>query len=307
MSLSRLLLAGSLAAGALGLGLFWVLTEPDGLSAEARAALPEGDAGRGERLFWVGGCAACHAAEDAEDDERLRLGGGLSLPTPFGTFVPPNISPHPDDGIGAWSADDFAAAMLRGVSPDGRHYYPAFPYLSYARMRAEDVADLWAFWQTLPPVEGKAPGHDLAFPYTIRRGIGLWKRAFLDDRPVLDLQTDDPRLLRGQYLVEGPGHCGECHTPRNVFGGLELGRWLAGGPSPEGEGRIPNITSGEGGVGSWSLGDLTYYFETGFTPDFDSVGGSMVDVQTNLAELPEEDREAIAAYLKAVPRQDVPE
>jgi mono/diheme cytochrome c family protein len=197
--------------------------------------------------------------------------------------------------------------MLRGVSPEGKHYYPAFPYPSYARMRLEDISDLWSFWQTLPAVAGRAAPHELGFPYSFRRGIGLWKRLYLDDAPVLDLASDDPLLRRGQYLVEGPGHCGECHTPRNAIGGPDLDRWLAGGPDPEGEGRIPNITPGEGGIGSWSTGDLAYYFETGFTPDFDSVGGAMAEVQRNLAELSEEDREAIAAYLKAIPPQDDPD
>jgi mono/diheme cytochrome c family protein len=283
-----------------GMGL-WVLTAPRGLSAEAAARLPEGDAARGETWFWAGGCASCHAAEGAQGDDLLRLGGGLRLQTEFGTFVAPNVSTHPADGIGGWSAADFAAAMLTGTSPDGRHYYPSFPYGSYARMRPEDVADLWAFWQTLPAVEGRQPDHALAFPYSLRRGIGLWKRAFLDPSPVLPLDDGDPQRARGQYLVEGAGHCGECHTPRTWAGALDTGLWLAGAPNPSGRGRIPNITGGDEGIGGWSVGDLAYYFESGFTPDFDVVGGSMAAVQRNLAMLEAEDRDAIAAYLKAVP------
>jgi mono/diheme cytochrome c family protein len=190
--------------------------------------------------------------------------------------------------------------MLRGVSPDGRHYYPAFPYASYARMPPQDVADLWAFLRTLPPVAGRPPGHDLDFPWSIRRGVGLWKLLYLDASPAVAIDTSDPLVARGQYLVEGPGHCGECHTPRGPAGGLDLSRWLAGGPSPEGEGRIPNITPG-GDLADWSPADIAYYLETGFTPDFDTAGGAMAAVQRSLAELSSGDRDAIAAYLKAVP------
>jgi mono/diheme cytochrome c family protein len=296
----RRLLAWLLAIGVAGALLLYVATMPRALPAAELAALPEGDAGRGETWFWAGGCAACHAADKAEGDDRFRLGGGQVLKSPFGDFVAPNISSHPDDGIGAWSAADFANAMLRGVGPDGRHYYPAFPYTSFVRMRPADIADLWAFMQTLPAVAGTPPGHALRFPYNLRRGLGLWKLAFLSDAPAVTIDASDPLVARGQYLVEGPGHCGECHTPRNAAGATDYARWLAGAPSPEGRGRIPNITPG-GDVGGWSAGDIAYYLETGFTPEFDSVGGLMVDVQRNLAMLPSGDRDAIAAYLGAVP------
>lgn len=300
----RRLLASLLALAAAAAAALFVLTMPRGLPAAELAALPAGDAARGETWFWAGGCSSCHAAEKAKGDERLRLGGGRRLATPFGAFTVPNISPDPADGIGGWSEADFANAMLRGVSPDGRHYYPAFPYTSYVRMRREDVADLWAFLRTLPPVAGRQPGHDLRFPYSVRRGLGLWKLAFLSDAPAVALAADGPEVARGQYLVEGPGHCGECHTPRNFVGALDTARWLAGAPAPEGPGRVPDITPGRGGIGDWSAGDIAYFLETGFTPDFDTAGGSMVEVQENLAMLDPPERAAIAAYLKAVPPQD---
>ena len=287
-----------------GAAVFWGLSAPRGLPAATLAALPEGDAERGETWFWAGGCAACHAAPRAAGEDRFLLGGGQRFATDFGTFVAPNVSMHPRDGIGDWTQADFANAMLAGVSPDGRHYYPAFPYTSYVRMDPADVADLWAFWQTLPAVEGVAPDHELPFPYSLRRGIGLWKRAFLTDAPVVAVDEGDPVLVRGRYLVEAAGHCGECHTPRNFGGAMDLGRWLAGAPNPDGEGRTPNVTPGAGGIGNWSEGALAYYFETGFTPEFDSVGGSMAAVQRNLAMLEGSDHAAIAAYLKAVPPVD---
>jgi mono/diheme cytochrome c family protein len=288
--------------GGAGAVAAWFLSAPGRLDAATVASLSEGDATRGERIFWAGGCTSCHARPKSEGPARMELAGGLELKTPFGTFVAPNISPHPQDGIGSWSMEDFANAMMRGVSPSGEHYYPAFPYSSYTRMRPADVADLYAFMKTLPAVEGETPGHQLGFPFNIRRGIGLWKRHYLSGAPVLALGEGTPQnVLAGQYLVEGPGHCGECHTPRQFTGGLKKDQWLAGAVAAEGEGIVPNITGGEGGIGEWTEGDVASFLETGFTPDFDTVGGSMVAVQKNMAELSSEDREAIAAYLKAVP------
>jgi mono/diheme cytochrome c family protein len=217
--------------------------------------------------------------------------------TPFGTFQPPNISPGPD-GIGSWSLAQFDNAMRRGISPDGRHYYPAFPYTSYARMRPGDIADLFAYLTRLPAVAGKPASGDIPFPFSIRRGIGLWKRLYLDAAPVVALPASAPAAVRaGQYLVEGPGHCGECHSPRTVLGGTDTTRWLQGAPDPEGKGQVPGITPARL---KWSAAEIADYLKTGFTPDYDSVGGTMVEVQANMAELPDEDRAAIAAYLKAV-------
>ncbi|SJZ80749.1 c-type cytochrome [Consotaella salsifontis] len=292
---------------ALGAGLFFWLTEPTRMESAALAEQDSGDAKRGERVFWLAGCESCHARPDAKGEAQLELAGGLPLKTDFGTFYAPNISPDPDDGIGRWTFADFANALQRGVDPEGRHLYPAFPYTSYVRMKHEDVADLWAFMKTLPQVKGRAPDHELSFPFNIRRGIGLWKLAFLSSNPVVTLPASASDAARaGQYLVEGPAHCGECHTPRRFAGagGLDHARWLGGAPNPEGEGKVPNITPAADGLGSWSADEIAEYLATGFTPDFDTVGGAMVAVQENMAKLPDEDRQAIAAYLKAVPAVD---
>ena len=280
---------------------FWFVTAPQTVDASVIAGLPEGDAERGERIFWAGGCTSCHAAPKAEGEDRLRLGGGVELATEFGTFVAPNISQDATDGIGNWSAGDLVNAMMKGVSPDGRHYFPAFPYTSYARMKPADIADLHAFLKTLPAVPGAAPGHRLSFPFNIRRGVGAWKLLYMRDEPVVAVDETNEQLVLGRYLVEGPGHCGECHTPRLFSGGPKLDRWLSGARAAEGDGVVPNITPAEQGLGDWSAGDIANYLETGFTPDFDSVGGAMVEVQKNMALLPAADREAIAAYLKAIP------
>ena len=280
--------------------LFWLLTLPRPLAA---AGLPNhtGDPVNGERMFWVGGCASCHAAPRAKGDDKLKLGGGLALKTPFGVFRVPNISPDPETGIGGWSALDLVNAMQRGLAPDGRHYYPAFPYASYARMKATDIIDLKAFLDTLPAIRNAVDVHDLGFPFNIRRGLGLWKLVYLGDAPVVELSRADGLALRGRYLVEGPGHCGECHTPRDIAGGVKPAAWLAGAPNPEGKGVIPNITPHGEGLDAWSAKDIAYYLESGFTPEFDTVGGAMVAVQENMARLTTDDRAAIAAYLKTVP------
>jgi mono/diheme cytochrome c family protein len=279
---------------------FWFLTAPSHVDPAKLAAVAPGDVQRGMNIFWQGGCASCHAPPGAKGDARLVLAGGVNLVTPFGTFVTPNISPS-KQGIGDWSFADLANAMMEGVSPDGRHFYPAFPYTSYARMRVQDIADLYAFLKTLPPSDNVAGPHKLSFPFNIRRGLGLWKQLYLSPQPVLTIVSASDAIKRGQYLVEGPGHCGECHTPRNAIGGAQKSQWLAGAKAPEGKGVVPNITGGEGGIDSWSEKDIAYALESGFTPDFDSLGGSMTDVVLNMAHVEPADREAIAAYLKAIP------
>lgn len=302
MRLIRRLVLTAVLLSLAAAGAFWFLTMPARLDPQTVAALADGDAAKGQRIFWAAGCSSCHARAKSEGPAKLELAGGIALDTPFGKFVAPNISSSPQYGIGAWSAEDFGNAMLKGVSPGGQHLYPAFPYTSYARMKPADVADLYAFMKTLPAVEEEAPKHSLNFPFTIRRGIGLWKLFYLSPDPVIALPADAPeKLALGRYLVEGPGHCSECHTPRDFAGGMKKSAWLSGAVAAEGEGIVPNITSGAGGMGDWSEADIVSFLETGFTPDFDSVGGSMFDVQQNMAKLTAEDREAIAAYLKAVP------
>lgn len=281
--------------GLVGLGAFWFITRPGHFGPDALAGL-SGDVARGEQVFWAGGCASCHANVTAEGKDRLILAGGRRLPSPFGEFVVPNISPS-EQGLAGWSALDLANAMHFGTSPKGAHYYPAFPYTSYTRATLQDIVDLKAFLDTLPPSDRANEPHGVGFPFNIRLSLGGWKLLFFTDKWAVsgELTAEE---TRGRYLAEALGHCGECHTPRNPIGGPIRSKWLAGAPDPSGKGKIPNITPGKL---TWSKADLVQYFTTGFTPEFDSAGGHMAFVVENLAMLPERDRAAIAAYLKKVP------
>jgi mono/diheme cytochrome c family protein len=284
--------------GALAAAGFYVLTIPTPLPA--RALPPRtADLANGETMFNVGGCASCHARPQQEN--RLALGGGLALRTPFGTFRAPNISPDPKAGIGSWGELQFANALLKGVGAHEEHLYPAFPYTSFQRMTLEDVRDLYAFMMRLPADPTPSQRHELAFPFTFRRGIGLWKVLFVDGQPFRPDPARDAVYNRGAYLIEGPGHCAECHSPRNVLGAIEPGKRFAGGANLEGGGWAPNITPHADGLADWSLEDVASFLQSGVTPVFYSVASPMADVIANTAKLSTADRQAMATYLKALP------
>jgi len=280
--------------GLAGLAAFYVITIPRGVD-EARFAGLTGDTRRGATVFHASGCASCHTEPKADFSQTPVLAGGQSFPSDFGTFLAPNISPSVDHGIGDWTLPEFANAVQRGVSPDGKHYFPVFPYTAYAQMSEQDIADLKAFMDTLPVSDTPSLAHDVGFPFNIRRTLGGWKLLFAGNDWVLQ-NADTPELIRGRYLAEAQAHCGECHTPRNALGGLDRTAWLTGAFLP-GEGKVPGITPAEL---DWSPEDVAYYLETGFTPDFDSAGGPMAHVVENMGQLSPEDRLAIAAYLQAL-------
>ena len=267
-----------------GLGIW--LTRPQKVDPSVFTSVV-GDTQRGELVFYASGCLSCHKSSDKSDNT---LSGGMAFASPFGTFYAPNISMDETQGIGSWTLEEFANAVTKGVSPDGKHYYPAFPYTSYNKMAPEDLVDLWAYFQTLQATPIISKPHDVGFPFNIRRGLGLWKLMFNDS----DWVESSTSSERGRYLVEALGHCAECHTPRNMIGGLDKSQWLAGAPDPSGKGRVPAITPEKL---QWSSDDIAYYLESGFTPDFDSVGGHMTSVVDNMAKLPAEYRQAIAEYL----------
>ena len=292
----RVLLA--LACVALFGWIGWRLSAPQPRFSEAewQAREKPGNVEAGRRIFYAGGCESCHATPGQPDP--LRLGGGLELKTPFGSFYAPNISTDANDGLGRWRDVDFANALLSGVSPNGAHYYPAFPYTSYQRMTPDDVADLIAFLRTLPAVSGRAPDHRLAFPYSVRRALGLWKRLYFDNEGLTPIPGRGEDWNAGRYLVEGPGHCGECHTPRGRLGEMLPDQALAGAPSPDGKGKAPSLVGGK--FVDWTEADIVEALSSGFTPDGDALGGAMAAVARNTAQLRPADRAAIAVYLKSL-------
>jgi len=274
------------------------VTMPSRIAADA--LMPRtAELANGATMFNIGGCFSCHGTPKQED--RTRLGGGLALATPFGTFKVPNISSDPKNGIGAWSELEFVNAMKRGVGRNGEHLYPAFPYTSYQRMRLDDVRDLYAYLKTLPAIATPSEPHELSFPFNVRRGLGLWKLLYVDGKGFVPDSSKDDVFNRGAYLVEGPGHCAECHSSRNLIGGIDPQRRFAGGVAADGKGWVRNITPHADGIANYSEKDITYLLETGFKPDYDAVGSNMADVIENTSKLSAVDRAAIAAYIKALP------
>ena len=297
----RRIFLSAVLAGAAALGIYaWLTAPPIMLTITTPAYTP--DLANGLTTFNAGGCSSCHAVPGQPD--RTRLGGGLAIPSPFGTFYAPNISPDPVDGIGRWTEAEFVGAVTQGISPAGFHYFPAFPYTSYGHASVTDIRDLFAYLRTLAPVSGKVRDHDVPFPFNIRRNVGIWKWLFLDGKPLVPDAARSARWNRGAYLVNSLGHCAECHSSRNFLGGIIAAQRFAGGPNPEGEGWVPNIT--QKGIGEWSETDIGYFLETGQMPDGDTVGGSMARVIRNISQLSSEDRAAIADYIKSLPPVDGP-
>jgi mono/diheme cytochrome c family protein len=290
----RWLVAVACLAAVIAVAVFWVLTIPVAPGPALAPHTP--DLVNGREMFYAGGCSSCHAVPKQKD--LTKLGGGLALNTPFGVFYVPNISSDPKDGIGGWSENQFIMAAMKGVSPAGEHLYPAFPYTSYQHMTVSDLRDLFAYIKTLPPVPGKVGDHDLHFPFNIRRGLGLWKLLYLDGKPFTPDAAQSAQWNRGAYLVNGPGHCAECHSPRNVFGAIIADRRFTGGPSPTMHGGVPDITQKK--LNDWTVKDIAGTLTDGLTPDADLVGGDMIEVVANTSKLTAADREAIAVYIKSL-------
>lgn len=280
-------LAGLCAAG------LWVISTPPAPSDNLSGLSGDADAGR--LVFAAAGCASCHTAPNAPEENRLILSGGEAFVTDFGTFFAPNISPHDTAGIGGWSDAQIIHAVQAGVSPEGAYYYPAFPSHAYGLARTQDIADLVAYLRTLPADATPSKAHEVGFPFNIRRSLWGWRVLFSSSDWVV--VSDDSQVQRGRYLVESLGHCTECHTPRNALGGLNTDKWLQGAPLPSGKGRVPGISAG---TLDWSETDIAEYLSSGFTPEYDVAGGKMASVVANTSQLSDADRMAIAAYLKAV-------
>ncbi|WP_315973326.1 c-type cytochrome [Bartonella sp. HY406] len=303
----------------LGVIGFFVLTSPItwSLTHPTRDVADESspDLENGRVVFVASDCATCHATPNQEN--HLKLGGGRALDTEFGRFYMPNISPDKKDGIGNWTLAQFTKAVREGVGPngimpDGQNLYPAFPYTSYQRLTANDVRDMFAYIQSLEPVAGQAPGHELKFPFTMRRGVGVWRLAFLDGQPLAPEKNtasdkaDAILIERGRYLVEGAGHCAECHSTRNFMGVIKSDLRYGGGPTPDGKGHFPNISQDETGIKFWPENSIVSYLKTGKSPINKIAGGDMAEVIENTKQLPDADLRAMAAYLKTIPGVDLP-
>jgi mono/diheme cytochrome c family protein len=267
------------------------------LFAWALGAFAQGDAKRGAYLAKAAGCEGCHTEKK---DGAVPYAGGRELKTPFGTFYGPNITPHPEAGIGRWSEADFRRALREGVRPDGGHYFPAFPYPSFTQISDADARDLWAFFRSLPPDARKNRPHELRAPYGWRFMVGPWKWLHFTPGPFAADAARSAQLNRGAYLVEALGHCGECHTPRNFLGGAKRDRRLAGTASgPEGK-SVPNLTPAK--LKKWDDRDLREFLQSGLTPDGDVAAEAMGEVVRNTtSQLSAEDLDAMIAYLRSLP------
>jgi mono/diheme cytochrome c family protein len=281
----------------LGLAAFWVLTIPHPLTADQ---IPKhvGDVANGEKLFNAGGCHSCHLpAKDSGLDEAS-VAGGTPLKTPIGILYPPNLTPDPETGLGNWTDADFVNAMQKGIGKNGEHLIPAFPYTSYTYMRVEDVLDIKAYLATLQPVKNAAKPHEILAEPIIRRGLGLWKYVGLNDTKHKGNIDQSAYWNLGAYLVKGPGHCGECHTPRTFYMASDDAKFLNGGPHPDGQGNVPSLRDLVGRGKYKDAADLVLAFQNGEAFGYEHMAsGGMGAVQRNLAKLPEEDLNAIAEYL----------
>jgi mono/diheme cytochrome c family protein len=251
---------------------------------------------QGAYLANAGGCGSCHS-----EDGQPELSGGAGLESPFGTFYAPNITPDPDTGIGGWSEAQFIRAFREGVSPDGAHYYPAFPYTAYTGMTDADLKALKAYLDSVPPVKRENRDHELVWYASFRLPLMVWKARYLEEGPFQPDANLSDELNRGAYLVRHLGHCAECHTPRDGLGGLDRTQDFAGNPDGPEDDIVPNITPHAEGLPDWSADDIAFYLEIGMEPDGDFVSGSMGEVVENTAKLTGEDREAIGAYIKSLP------
>jgi mono/diheme cytochrome c family protein len=251
---------------------------------------------QGQYIFFAAGCISCHTVSQP-------LAGGRAIDSPFGTFYSPNITPHPERGIGNWTEEDLVRAIRGGINPEGEHYYPAFPYPSFTRMTRNDIIALYAYLMAQPAFPVKNRPHDLVWFLSNRSLIAHWKQGRFTPG-VLQFDPNQSREWnRGQYLAMALGHCSECHTPRGPLGGPMMDQFLAGTPQGPGSTRVPNITPDEKtGIGNWTHEDVEIFLSTGRKPDGCYSTGLMMEVLgTSCMQLTEHDRYALTLYLQSLP------
>ncbi len=279
-----------------GLLVFWVASAPHPFVA---ADIPPHTANleNGKLFYNIGGCISCHASEA----DAAVPAGGKPFATPIGVLYPPNLTSDPKTGLGKWSNLDFVNAMQKGLHPDGAHLIPAFPYTSYANMNVDDVLDIKAYLDALPPVKNASKQHDVMALPIIRRGLGLWKWIGLNHAKFMADSKQSTSWNRGAYLVNGPGHCSECHTPRTIFMSSNTAKLFQGGPHPEGKGKVPSLRDLSGRGRYKDAKDLVLAFQNGEELGYDKMSsGGMGEVRKNISKLSESDIAAIAEYVMSL-------
>ena len=284
-----------------GLGAAWGMSEPHPLTA-AEIPAHQPDIANGKELFNAAGCLSCHKpGPDLKNVDASLPAGGSPFKTPVGTFYPPNLTPDPETDIGKWTDAEFVNAVQRGISPEGENLIPAFPYTSYARMKTSDVLDIKAYLDSLPPVVAPEKQAQIPAPWLLRRGVGIWKHLAFDDAQWQPDPSKPAEWNRGAYIVNGAGHCNECHTPRNLFMAFDWSKQFQGGPHPGGEGKVPSLIDLIGRGKYTDAADLATAFQNGEMMGYEHMSsGGMGEVQSNLSKLAESDVKAVADYISSL-------
>jgi mono/diheme cytochrome c family protein len=263
--------------------------------ADRKADIAAEEIAHGKALIEAGGCASCHTSDAAKP-----FAGGKRIDTPFGGIYAPNLTPDRDTGLGSWSDDDFYRALRFGVAPDGSRYYPAFPYPNFTKLTRPDILAIRAYLATLTPVKNSAPPPELRWPLNYRVLMRGWNWLFFRPGILMPDQQKSADWNRGRYLVEGPGHCGACHTPKNIFGADKRGQAFAGGLV---QGMFaPRLDAAErSGLKSWRVEDIAEYLQSGRNGR-SHAGELMSEVVVNsTSKMSDADVRAIAVYLKSLP------
>jgi mono/diheme cytochrome c family protein len=275
-----------------GIGVAVFMLRP--VNGPSRDLTLTADAERGAYLIRIGGCISCHT--DAPNG-GAELAGGPALTTAFGSFFAPNITPHPQAGIGSWTIEQFARAMSDGEGPSG-HLYPVFPYDNFTLMTDQDLVDLFAGLKAVPADARVAPAHQVIFPFNVRLALAGWKNLFFRPQRHEPDPSRSERWNRGRYLALGPAHCVACHSPRNLLGAIEPGREFTGNPAGGPGGRTPPITREALQTEGYDQSLLVEALKTGFTPNFDVLGGAMGEIIADgTSHWTDADLEAVTAYL----------
>lgn len=247
---------------------------------------------RGKYLSDVAGCKHCHTQKGGDI-----FGGGKATQSKFGVFYSPNISSDKTQGIGQWQLDDFRQALTAGISPDGQHYYPVFPYTSYQNLTQNDVDALYYYLLSTPPSPQPSTAHDIDFPFSLRSLMVVWKWLYMDEGKMPKKLLSEP-LMEGRYVLYSMTHCGQCHSPRTVLGGIDQENRLNGGRYKDDDSYAPSLLKSRDGIATWSADDLEVYLLLGEAPNGDYASGDMIEVIDHVTNyLTPEDMRKLVTFL----------